>query len=88
MPGDDDLRIAFSLCGFAGLVAVYVTRNTDPQAIGYSLLGGGSRPILRGGSRCAGPRWPTRPGGMLPCSAGRSWSAQPTAHMTPLTARP
>jgi hypothetical protein len=38
---DDDLRIAFSLRGIAGLIAVSVTRNTDPDAIGYSLLGVG-----------------------------------------------
>jgi hypothetical protein len=41
MSDDDDLRIAFSLRGIAGLIAVSVTRNTDPDAIGYSLLSGG-----------------------------------------------
>jgi hypothetical protein len=38
---DDDLRIAFSLRGINGLIAVSVTRDMDPDAIGYSLLSGG-----------------------------------------------
>jgi hypothetical protein len=36
-----NLRIPFSLRGISGLIAVAVTRNTDPDAIGYSLLTGG-----------------------------------------------
>ena len=34
----DNLRIAFSLRGISGPIAVSVTRNTDPEALGYSLL--------------------------------------------------
>jgi len=37
----EELRIPFSLRGISGLIAVSVTRNTDPDAIGYSLLSGG-----------------------------------------------
>jgi hypothetical protein len=37
----DDLRIAFSLRGISGLIAVSVAPNTDPDAIGYALLSGG-----------------------------------------------
>ena len=36
-----NLRIPFSLRGISGLTTVSVTRNTDPDAIGYSLLTGG-----------------------------------------------
>lgn len=36
-----NLRISFSLRGISGLIAVSVTCNTDPDAIGYSLLSGG-----------------------------------------------
>jgi len=36
-----NLRIAFSLRGTGGLIAVAVTRNADPGAIGYSLLSHG-----------------------------------------------
>lgn len=36
-----DLHIPFSLRGISGLIAVSVTCNTDPDAIGYSLLTGG-----------------------------------------------
>jgi hypothetical protein len=36
----EELRIPFSLRGISGLIAVSVTRNTDPDA-GYSLLSGG-----------------------------------------------
>ncbi len=36
-----DLLIPFSLRGISGLIAVAVTRNADPGAIGYSLLSGG-----------------------------------------------
>ena len=36
-----NLRIPFSLRGISGLIAVSVTPNTDPDAIGYSLLSGG-----------------------------------------------
>jgi hypothetical protein len=35
------LSIAFSLRGLSGLIAVSVTPNTDPDAVGYSLLTGG-----------------------------------------------
>lgn len=38
----DELRIPFSLRGISGLIAVSVTPNTDPDAIGYSLLSGGA----------------------------------------------
>ena len=32
----DNFRVPFSLRGISGLIAVSVTRNTDPNAIGYS----------------------------------------------------
>jgi hypothetical protein len=35
------LRIPLLLRGISGLIAVSVTRNTDPDALGYSLLTGG-----------------------------------------------
>ena len=35
------LRLPFTLRGTSGVIAVSVTRNTDPDAIGYSLLTGG-----------------------------------------------
>ncbi len=35
------LRIPFTLRGISGLISVSVTCNTDPNAIGYSLLTGG-----------------------------------------------
>jgi hypothetical protein len=35
------LRIPFTLRGISGLISVSVTRNTDPDAIGYALLSGG-----------------------------------------------
>lgn len=35
-----NLRIPFTLRGIGGLISVSVTGNTDPDAIGYSLLGG------------------------------------------------
>jgi hypothetical protein len=38
---DDDLRIDFSLRGRSGVIAVSVTPNSDPDAIGYALLTGG-----------------------------------------------
>jgi hypothetical protein len=38
MADASNLRIAFSLRGINGLLAVSVTRNADPEAIGYSLL--------------------------------------------------
>ena len=44
MAGNADsgsLSIPFSLRGIDGLIAVSITRNTDPDAIGYSLLSGG-----------------------------------------------
>ena len=34
----DDLRIGFTLRAISGLITVSVTPNTDPDAIGYSLL--------------------------------------------------
>ena len=37
----DNFRVPFSLRGICGSIAVSVTRNTDPDAIGYSLLTGG-----------------------------------------------
>jgi hypothetical protein len=36
-----NLRIAFSLRGVGGQIAVSVTRNADPEAIGYSMLSHG-----------------------------------------------
>jgi hypothetical protein len=36
-----NLRVAFSLRGINGLIAVSVTRNADPAAIGYSVLSHG-----------------------------------------------
>jgi len=39
MPDADDLRVPFSLRGIDGLIDVSITRNTDPDAIGYRLLG-------------------------------------------------
>ena len=41
MAGADNLRVPFSLRGISGLISVSVTPNTDPGAIGYSLLSGG-----------------------------------------------
>lgn len=35
------LSLSFTLRGISGLIAVSVTGNTDPDAIGYSLLSGG-----------------------------------------------
>jgi hypothetical protein len=35
------LRVPFTLRGISGLISVSVTGNTDPDAIGYSLLSGG-----------------------------------------------
>jgi hypothetical protein len=40
-PDAHDLRIPFSLRGLGGLITVSLTRNTDPEAIGYALLSGG-----------------------------------------------
>ena len=37
----DDLRIPFRLRGLDGLIAVSLTPNIDPEAIGYVLLSGG-----------------------------------------------
>lgn len=37
------LRIPFSLRGIGGLIEVSVTRNTDPDAIGYVVLSYGRR---------------------------------------------
>src|ERR1700722_15204322 len=39
MPDADDLRVPFTLRGIDGLIDVSITRNTDPDAIGYRLLG-------------------------------------------------
>jgi hypothetical protein len=36
-----NLDIPFTLRGISGVISVSVTRNTDPDAIGYSLLTGG-----------------------------------------------
>jgi hypothetical protein len=47
MPQEDaiadahNLHISFALRGISGLIAISVTANTDPDAIGYSLLTGG-----------------------------------------------
>jgi hypothetical protein len=41
MPDAYELRIPFSLRGFGGLITVSLTRNTDPEAIGYALLSSG-----------------------------------------------
>lgn len=41
MAGDGNLRAVFSLRGISGQISVSVTRNTDPDTIGYSLLTGG-----------------------------------------------
>jgi hypothetical protein len=38
MTDPDDLCVPFSLRGISGLIAVSVTRNTDPDTMGYSLL--------------------------------------------------
>jgi hypothetical protein len=35
------LRVGFTLRGVAGLIDVSVTRNTDPESLGYRLLSGG-----------------------------------------------
>ena len=37
----NNLRLAFTLRGISGLITASVTPNTDPDAIGYSLLTGG-----------------------------------------------
>ena len=37
----ENLRIPFVLRGISGQVAVSITRNTDPDAVGYLLLSGG-----------------------------------------------
>jgi hypothetical protein len=44
MADADDLQVPFSLRGISGLIVVSVTRNTDPDAIGYSLLTKGLPP--------------------------------------------
>src|SRR6266536_1704152 len=49
---NDDLRIAFSLRGINGLIAVSVTRNTDPTRSATPCSAAACPPILRGGSRC------------------------------------
>jgi len=36
-----DLHVLFSLRGVQGLIDVSVTRNSEPKAVGYSLLSGG-----------------------------------------------
>jgi hypothetical protein len=41
MADADTLRVPFSLRGISGLISASVTPNTDPGAIGYSLLTGG-----------------------------------------------
>ena len=41
MADADMLRVPFSLRSISGLISVSVTANTDPRAIGYSLLTGG-----------------------------------------------
>src|SRR3984885_9840115 len=41
MADADTLRVHFSLRGISGLISVSVTPDTDPGAIGYSLLTGG-----------------------------------------------
>jgi hypothetical protein len=38
MPKADSLPIPFSLRGIGGLIDVSITRNTDPEAIGYLVL--------------------------------------------------
>lgn len=75
----DSLRLPFTLRGISGLIAVSVTRNTDPDAIGYFLLTGSPPADAARGFPFAAPRSATRRTGMRPRSAGRRWSAQPTA---------
>lgn len=41
MANAHELRVPFTLRGIDGLISVSVTDNTDPDAIGYSLLTGG-----------------------------------------------
>jgi hypothetical protein len=38
MVNADNLRISFSLRGIDGLINVSISRNTDPEAIGYTVL--------------------------------------------------
>ena len=38
MPEPDSLRIPFSLRGIDGLIDASITRNTDPEAVGYLVL--------------------------------------------------
>lgn len=41
MSETDTLRIGFTLRGLDGRIDVSLTRNTDPESLGYSLLSGG-----------------------------------------------
>jgi hypothetical protein len=56
MATDGTLRMAFSLRAISGLVAVSVSRSTDPDAIGYRLLSGGVPLTSPRASRSAGRR--------------------------------
>jgi hypothetical protein len=56
MADGDTLRVPFSLRGISGLISVSVTPNTDPGAIGYSLLTAGLPSTPPAASRCAAPR--------------------------------
>jgi len=55
------LRVPFSLRGLDGHIDVSLTRNTDPDSLGYSLLSGGEPSTSPGTSRYAGAPSPTRP---------------------------
>ncbi len=50
------LLIPFSLRGIDGLIEVSISRNTDPEAIGYMVLSYGLPVDLPGTSRSAGQR--------------------------------
>jgi hypothetical protein len=43
----DSLRISFRLRGIDGLIDVSVTRNVDPEAIGYTVLSWASVSLVK-----------------------------------------
>jgi len=62
MADADTLRVPFSLRRISGLISASVTPNTDPAAIGYSLLTGGLPVDAARGFPDGLPRLGLRPG--------------------------
>jgi hypothetical protein len=66
------LRVPFSLRGLDGHIDVSLTRNTDPDSLGYSLLSGGEPvdfardfPVCRGHRHLCGTFVPIGRAGLL-----------------------